>query len=134
MDEAIIKRYRILLRAGFEYAGEIESPSVSVDAINVGVPMCGNPEDYMRLYINIKNDTIDLMKYLCLCEPTTNVAVEILCKLVKGKPIKEIRNLTAASISSMAESDGKELLDKSKKLIELMNKGLDEYQDEAARS
>jgi len=41
--------------------------------------------DFMQLYINVINNRIDDIKYMCQCDPTANVAVEILCALLKGK-------------------------------------------------
>jgi len=127
MDQAIIKFYRNLLKTGFTYAGEIESPSVFVNALSEGIAVCGKNENYMNLYIDIRDNTVQAMKYLCICEPTTNVAIEILCALATGKPLHEIKKITAESIAVLAERSNEELIDKAGKLIELMNRGIENY-------
>ncbi len=126
MDEAIIKRYRNLLKTGFTNAGEIESPSVFIDSAAGGIDICGQG-NFIHLYLDIRGDTVVSMKYLCICEPTTNVAIEILCTLAAGKSIEEVKNITAESISMIAESNSEELIEKADKLIELMGRGIDKY-------
>jgi hypothetical protein len=60
MDELVIKYYRKLLRAGFEHAGSLEKPSIFLDSVGEKIYICGNiGRDYMHIYINISEDTID---------------------------------------------------------------------------
>jgi len=126
MDEEIIKRYRQLLKTGFVHAGEIESPSVFIDAVSSGAEICG-AGDYLHLYMKINYDKIETMNYLCICEPVTNVAVEILCGMVKDKRLEQVKTITADAVAKEAGSKEKEFIEKTEKIIELMNKGIDEY-------
>ncbi len=102
MDEAVIKFYRKLLRSGFEHSGSLENASIFLDSVGEKVLICGSTGDFMQLYINVVNNTIDNIKYMCVCDPTANVAVEILCTLVKGKTLDEAAGLTAARVFSIA--------------------------------
>jgi NifU-like protein involved in Fe-S cluster formation len=129
MDELVIKYYRRLLRNGFEHAGSLENPSIFLDSVGEKIYICSHiGRDYMHIYINISGDTIDDIKYKCMCDPTANVVVEILCTLVKGKTLAEAAAITEDSFVQVLGSEGKEFLKKSKGIIELLNRGLTRYQ------
>ena len=128
MDKIIIKYYRKLLREGFINAGSLENPSVFLDSIGEKIRICGmSTRNFMNIYINIGNDVIKDIKYLCTCDPTANVVVEILCSLVKGKTIKEAEALTEKSFVLALGSEGEEYLRKAIGIIELLNRGLTRY-------
>ena len=114
MDEAVIKFYRKLLRSGFEHSGSLENASILLDSVGEKVLICGSTGDFMQLYINVVNNTIDNIKYMCVCDPTANVAVEILCALVKGKTLDEAARLTEQAFFQLLGSDGEELQKKLK--------------------
>ena len=94
MDEGVIKYYRRLLRTGFEYAGSIENATIFLDSVTEEIVHCGNVGNYMQLYIHVSDNIIDDIKYTCSCDPAANVAVEILCALVKGKTLEEAAAVT----------------------------------------
>ena len=123
MDEAVIKHYRRLLRTGFENAGSFDNPSVFLEAVGDG-RVCGHAGDYMHIFINVLNDRIDDMKYLCTCDPAANVAVEMLCTLAKGKRLDEARAITEDSLLQRVGSTSEELRNKTRALLELFNNGL----------
>ena len=123
MDEAVIKYYRRLLRTGFENAGSFDNPSVFLEAVGDG-RVCGHAGDYMHIFINVLNDRIDDMKYLCTCDPAANVAVEMLCTLAKGKRLDEARAITEDSLLQRVGSTSEELRNKTRALLELFNNGL----------
>ena len=123
MDEAVIKHYRRLLRTGFENAGSFDNPSVFLEAVGDG-RVCGHAGDYMHIFINVLNDRIDDMKYLCTCDPSANVAVEMLCTLAKGKRLDEARAITEDSLLQRVGSTSEELRNKTRALLELFNNGL----------
>ncbi len=123
MDQAVIKYYRNLLKTGFKQAGSLENPSLFLDTVNENIPICGNIGDYLHLYVHILDGVIDDIKYLCTCDPTTNVAVEIFCILVKGKIIKELKTITKELFFEVLERS-EELGKKAEGLIELLNRGL----------
>ena len=128
MDPAVIKYYRKLLRGRFEYAGTIEEPSVFLDPVAEGERrICGRPADYMKIYIKVKRGVIEDMKYLCLCDPTANVAIEVLSGLLKGKTLDAAAQVTSDRILQEVGSDGEELRTKSAALVELIQKGLARY-------
>lgn len=130
MDKAVIKYYRRLLTVGFEHAGSIKDPSIFLDSVGEGIPFCGHPSDYMHLFINVSNNRIDDIKYLCNCEPAANVAVEILCDLVKGKTLEEAASTKEGSFYQVVGSRSKELRKKTKGLLELLSRGLTRYHTE----
>ena len=102
MDEAVIKFYRKLLRSGFEHSGSLENALIFLDSVGEKVLICGSTGDFMQLYINVVNDRIDNIRYMCVCDPTANVAVEILCTLMKGKTLDEAAVLNRTSVFSIS--------------------------------
>ena len=50
-------------------------------------PLRQHGQLHAALYPVVDDDRINDIKYLCSCEPTANVAVEVLCTLVKGKTL-----------------------------------------------
>ncbi len=129
MDETVIKFYRKLLRSGFEYAGSLENPSIFLDSIGEKIFICGHVgRDYMHIYINVRNDNIVEIKYLCSCDPTANVVVEILCSLVKGLSLAEAASLTEEAFIRVLGSTDEEFLKKSRSIIELLKRGINRYQ------
>ena len=128
MDDAVIKYYRRLLKTSFEHAGSLENPSIFLDSVGENIPVCGHVGDYLHLYINIKEGVIDSIKYLCTCDPTANVVIEVLCTLVKGKNLAEVKTITEESFSQAVGSQGEELLKKARKAIELLNRGITRFQ------
>ena len=127
MDEAVIKYYRKLLRTGFEHAGSFDNPSIFLETVGDG-RICGRAGDYMHMFINITNGRIDGIKYLCTCDPTANVAVEILCALAKGKRLEEVQAITEDSLLQALGTESEDFRKKAKGLLELVNKGLAQYQ------
>ena len=130
VDEAIIKYYRRLLRAGFQYAGSWESPTIFLDTIGEGIRICGNLTDYIHLYVDIRKGTVSEAKYLCACDPAANVAVEILCSLVTGKTLAEVATLTECSFCEALGSESEELRGKAKRLLQLLDRGIARYRAE----
>ena len=128
MDELVVKYYRRLCKTGFEHAGSLENPSIFLDTVGEKIRICSHVSHaYMHIYINIRNGIIDDIKYLCTCDPTANVVVEILCALVKGKTIQEAEALTEDSFSQALGSKGEEFLKKVTGIIELLHRGLARY-------
>ena len=129
MDELVIKFYRGLLRTGFEHAGSLENPTIFLDTTGEQVYICGQvSNNFLQLFINIDNDTIDDIKYLCMCDPTANVVVELLCSLVKGKTVTEVKTLSQEAFARALGSRGEEFLKRARGIIELLNRGLTRYE------
>jgi NifU-like protein involved in Fe-S cluster formation len=124
MDQVVIRYYRNLLKNGFAYAGSIENSSIFLDTVNENIPICGNVGDYLHLYLHIHDSVINDIKYLCTCDPTTNVAVEILCYLLKGKKVEEARAINKESFFEILEAQSLDLGKKAEGLMELLNRGL----------
>jgi NifU-like protein involved in Fe-S cluster formation len=133
MEEAVIKYYRRLLRTDFENAGSFENASIFVEAVGERMIHCGNTGNYIHLYIMIDHDTITDIKYLCSCEPTANVAVEILCTLVKGKTLEEAAAVSEQAFYQFLGCNGKELQIKVRGLLELLNEGITGYRNNRSR-
>lgn len=127
MDEAVIQYYRKLLKTGFENAGSFENASIFLEAAGEEMINCGNTGNFMELYINVAGDSISDIKYLCSCEPAANVAVEILCALVKGKTLNEACAVTEHLFYPILGSDNEEFREKVQGLLELLNEGIMRY-------
>lgn len=129
MDEAVIKYYRKLLRYGFEHMGKCEAPSIFLDTIGENIKVCAQvAHAYINLYIVVKDRTIDDIKYVCMCDPTSNVAIEVLCSLVKGKSFKEAKKVTEDDFTMVVGSKGKDFLKSANGLIKLLNRGIERYE------
>jgi NifU-like protein involved in Fe-S cluster formation len=127
VDEAVISYYRKLLKTGFENAGKIEKPSIFLETVGQG-SVCGHAGDYMHIFININGNRIDDIKYMCACDPTVNVAAELLCILVKGKRLDEVQAITEDSLSQALGTRAEDFRNKARSLLEFMSNGLAQYQ------
>ena len=127
MDEAVIKYYRKLLKTGFKYSGTIENASIFLDTTTEKLLICGSTGDFMQLYVNVVNNKIDNIKYMCVCDPTANVAVEIMCDLAMGKTLNEVAVVNEEAFYRLLGSNGEELQKKVKGLLELLKKGVQRY-------
>jgi NifU-like protein involved in Fe-S cluster formation len=134
VEEAVIKYYRRLLKTDFENSGSFENASIFVEAVGEKMIHCGNTGNYMQLYLNIVDDRIDDIKYLCSCEPTANVAVEVLCDLMKGKNLDEAAAVSEHSFYQCIGCEGEELRLKVKGLLEMMNEGIAGYKAQIVAS
>jgi NifU-like protein involved in Fe-S cluster formation len=105
----------------------MESPSIFVEAIGERMIHCGNTGNYMQLYLNIVDDRIEDIRYLCSCEPTANVSVEILCTLVKGKTLEEAAGLSEQVFYEFLGCSEEEYKIKSRGLMEMLNEGIAVY-------
>jgi NifU-like protein involved in Fe-S cluster formation len=127
MDEAIIKYYRRLLKEDFPNAGALDAPSVFAEAIGQKMIDCGNTGNYMQLYLQVADRRITAITYLCACEPVTNVAVEVLCTLLKGKTLEEVAALTEEPFYHCLGARDEALRKKVRGLLALLNEGIAHY-------
>lgn len=127
MDEAVIKYYRRLLKEDFPNAGELDHPSIFVEAVGERLINCGNTGNYMQLYLQVAGRRIVDIKYLCSCEPVANVAVEVLCTLVKGKTLDEAIVITEEPFYQFLGNRDEQLCKKVQGLLRLLNKGIASY-------
>jgi|WetSurMetagenome_2_1015567.scaffolds.fasta_scaffold09572_2 NifU-like protein involved in Fe-S cluster formation len=129
MDELIINHYRRLVRNGFKYAGSFENPSIFLtDKTGERIRVCSNIGSYLNLYINISGNNITAIKYLCICNPSTHVAIEIICALVDGKTLEAAGSVTPDSFFKMLGGESGELIPQINSLIQLLKIGLERYQ------
>lgn len=127
MDETVIKYYRRLLRTGFEHSGSLEDATIFLDSVTEQLVHCGNIGNYMQLYIHVGNNIIDDIKYICSCDPSANVAVEILCTLVKGKTLEEVAAIKEEDFLRFLGTQSEELRKRAEGLLELLNTGISRY-------
>jgi NifU-like protein involved in Fe-S cluster formation len=127
MEEAVIKYFRELLKGNFPHAGSFDDASIFVEVVGEKMMDCGNSGNYMQLYIQIVDRRIDDIKYLCSCEPTANVAVEVLCTLVNGKSLDDAASVTEQAFYQFLGCEGEELRIKVRGLLELLNEGITRY-------
>jgi NifU-like protein involved in Fe-S cluster formation len=129
MDELVIKYYRRLCKNGFEHTGELENPSIYLDTVGEKIRICSHVSHaYLHIYIVVREGVIDDVKYLCICDPTANVVVELLCNLLKGKTITEAEALTEESFTLALGGGGEEFLKKVRGTIELLHRGIARYE------
>jgi NifU-like protein involved in Fe-S cluster formation len=128
MDAAVIQTYRRLLKTGFEHAGSLEDPSIFLDTVRQNIPICGYAGDYLQIYIQVRDGVIDDIRYLCNCDPTTNVAVEILCELMKGKPLETAKAITTELFVQALGSRSEDLRKKAEGLLMLLRGGINQYE------
>jgi NifU-like protein involved in Fe-S cluster formation len=131
MDEAVIQYYKRLLKTGFENSGSFDNPSIFLEDDQTKFVLCGRTGDSLHVFINIRDDMIDNIKYLCTCGPTVNVVLELLCLLVKGKSLAEAKNLTVGDFSQVINSRGNEFLNKAGIAIELLKEGIKVFECES---
>jgi NifU-like protein involved in Fe-S cluster formation len=123
MDEPVRLMYRKLLQTGFEYAGSIENPSIFLDSLEEGIRICDAAStSYMNIYINIDDNIVEDIRYLCSCDPTANVVIEILCHLVKEKTISQVKALNEKDFYDFIGSQGEMLQKRVKRTLELLNR------------
>ncbi len=134
MDKLVIQYYRKLLREGFPHVGKLEKYDVFIDSIGEKIQVCGSiGRAYMHIYIAINENTIEKISYLCICDPTANVVMEILCSLVEGQHCKVVNSLTAGDFTRVLGSTGDEFLKRAGSTIALLAKGLQRYGDSLPR-
>jgi NifU-like protein involved in Fe-S cluster formation len=128
VDEAVIKYYRNLINNGFQNSGNIDNSSIFLDnTMGNRMLICGNMSDYMQITINVVHNVIDNIKYKCSCNPTSNVAIEVLCTLVKSKTLDEAAAIPAEEFFKTVGSHGEDLQKKVKGLKELLIIGISKY-------
>jgi NifU-like protein involved in Fe-S cluster formation len=120
------------LRTDFENAGSLENASIFVEAIGEKMIHCGNTGNYMQLFLKVVDQRMVDIKYLCSCEPTANVAVEVLCTLAKGKTLDEALRIPEEAFYESIGSDVDELRLKVRGLMELLHEGIDLYKSQIA--
>ena len=129
MDAIVTKKYRHFLENGFENTGTIDNPSIFLDTKLEGLSICGQVgRDYMNVYIKIEHDSIIDIKYLCICDPMANVAVETLCQLAKGKTIEEAKRLSKEDFLQAIGSVDELLEKKVLGIIELLHRGINRFE------
>jgi NifU-like protein involved in Fe-S cluster formation len=132
VDQAIIKYYRQLLKTDFENAGSIENAAIFLEAVGERMIHCGNTGNYMQLFLNVVDGKIEDIKYRCSCEPTANVAVEILCTLVKGKTLEEAAAVPEQAFYQLLGCRDEELQIKVLGLLEMLHEGIAGYKKKHA--
>jgi NifU-like protein involved in Fe-S cluster formation len=132
MDEVVAKLYRKLLEEGFEHTGSFNNPTMFIDTKAEGITICGKGEgDFINIYLIVRNGVIDDIKYLCSCDPTANVVIEVLCRLAKGKTIKEAKALTKEQFYEVIGSDRGTVRRKVWGTIELLNRVFGRFEAQA---
>jgi hypothetical protein len=128
MDEIVVKYYRRILKAGFPYAGSLKDPSILLDAVGENVRICDHVgTDTLQIFIKITDGLVTEVRYLCMCDPTTNVAVEIFCRLAVGGTLDSLKDLSVESFLGALGAESQDLAKKAKGLMELVNKGVRRY-------
>ncbi len=127
MTEALAVYFHKLMDTGFPYIGTLENPSISLENLGQISPVCGNSDDYTALYVSVRSNMIDDIKYVCLNDPTTNVALDMLCVLMKGKTLDEAADLTDDAFCQLLGSEDELLRQKASVLLTALNSKILEY-------
>jgi NifU-like protein involved in Fe-S cluster formation len=127
MDQTILQFYRDYLKKNFPHSGELENASIFVEAVNQPMIDCGQTGSYMQLYLQVEDQRITEIKYLCACEPEANVAVELLCELVKGRTLSEARGFTEEPFYQLTGSRDEKFSRKVRGLLALLHEGIASY-------
>ncbi len=117
----------MLIETDFDHAGLLKNASITMEAKGESSGLCADEDDFMNVYINVVNDCIDNIKYACVCDPTANVAVEILCTLVKGRSLDEASLLAEKEFYQFLGSTDEEFQKKVKGLKERLNRGISDF-------
>ena len=140
MHEAIRAYYQKLSTTGFEHTGKIENASIFLETFAEVSPVCGNTDDFLYLYIQVVDNLITDIKYQSISDPITNVSIEVLCTLVKGKTLDEAALIRAlregwiagAAFSQFLGCEDEILQEKAKFLLELLKGGIFRYKTQTA--
>lgn len=124
MDQELVRYYRRLLKDEFPNAGALDRPSVFVEAVGEKLIDCGNTGNFMELYLRVADGRIAEARYRCSCEPVANVAVEVLCDLLKGRTLAEAKGLTEQPFYERLESRDERLGRKVRGLLRLLHEGI----------
>jgi hypothetical protein len=128
MNECVVKYYRKLLRTGFAYSGCLKNPSIFLDTVGEKIRVCSSTRHhYLHLFINISEGRLEDIKYLCTCDPTANVVVEVFCCLAEKKTIEEALDLKPESFLEVTGGGDEDFLKKARGILELLKRGLDRY-------
>jgi NifU-like protein involved in Fe-S cluster formation len=127
LDDAVLKYYRQLLKTGFRNIGSWEEPSILLNTVGSRTRVCMGARGFMRIYINVKEEVIESVKYMCSCDPTANVAVEIFCDLIKGKTLDVASVITIDMFSQAVEGPSEDLRKSAAGLIEIFHSGIEKY-------
>ncbi|MCG9968759.1 iron-sulfur cluster assembly scaffold protein [Pelotomaculum terephthalicicum JT] len=132
MHENIIAYNQRLIKTGSEYTGRLENPSIFLRTLGDVSAACGaSTDDFMDLYIQVVNNLISDIKYQCIGDPTTNVAIEILCTLLKGKTLDEAALIKEDAFSRILGCEDEGMQEKAKFLLELLNEEILRYKTQA---
>jgi NifU-like protein involved in Fe-S cluster formation len=135
MDQAVVNYYRKLILTNFRYAGVIQNADITVNAAQEGIAVCGKKnDDPVRIYLKTVGNIVEDAKYLCMCDPVTQVAVEILCELLPGKSLETIKAMKPDAFLKLLEGESAEFTERAKLLIQLINKGIERYQSESTQA
>ena len=117
------------MRKGFPHVGKLDNPDIFIDSLGEKIQVCGSiGRAYMHIYISAKQDTFNSIRYLCTCDPTANVVIEILCSLVESKPLDIVEKLTPDDFSRVLGSTTDEFRNRAKNTISLLASGISRYE------
>jgi len=128
MHEILREYYQKLKKNGFEYAGMIEDADIIMSSFGAFSPVCGSPDDFVNMHIRLDNDIIADIKYQCISDPTTNVAIEIICALAKGKTLQDLLQFNDDAALHYLGCEDELLQSKTAALLDLLRKEIFSYQ------
>lgn len=128
MDDKVIQFYRKITREGYQYSGTIDNPSIFLDSSGEKIPLCSKSVDsYVNIYIKIKDNVVDIVKYRHVGRPMSNVVAEIFCALLNGRSMEEAINLSGHDFSDYLGTEDEEYLEAANSMIKLLHIGLDRF-------
>jgi NifU-like protein involved in Fe-S cluster formation len=129
MNEVVSELYRKLMQDGFKNAGALDNPTIFIDSKAEGVSICGQGRsDFMNIYVNINENVITDIRYLCSCDPTANVVIETLCGLARGQALENAKTLSKEQLIKSIGGEDPIIRRKAWGAIELLNRVIKRYE------
>ncbi len=127
MHEAVIVYYQGLLNTVSEHIGKLGNASIFVKKSLEEIPVFGLKDDFLNFYIQLDNEHISDIKYYFDGNSTTKVAIEILCRMVKGKTLDEVALIKEDAFPQFLGCRDELLQEKANILLEFLNEGTLSY-------
>jgi NifU-like protein involved in Fe-S cluster formation len=106
------------------YVGKIENANIVLNNFGEVSLGCFNTDDFLYVYLQTSGDIIVDAKYQCISDPITNVTVDILCALVKGKGLQEALNINEDAFLQFIGCEDELVREKAGFMLEMLRGGI----------
>ena len=130
MHEGVMYYYQKAIKSGFAHSGKLENETVFLKTFGELSPVCGNPDDFIVLYIRIDKERISEIRYQCIVDPVTNAVMEMICSLLESKTISEAAKLNPRILFEIIGEEDALVEEKATHLLKLINDGIQKKDQE----